>query len=38
MNEWLKEELIDRFGLMPDQTKDLILFHELRIDIDSSMK
>jgi transcription-repair coupling factor (superfamily II helicase) len=30
----LKEELIDRFGLMPDQTKNLILFHELRIDID----
>ena len=33
MNE-LKEELIDRFGLMPEQTKNLILFHQLRIDID----
>ena len=29
----LKEELIDRFGLMPPQTINLILFHELRIDI-----
>ena len=33
LNE-LKEELIDRFGLMPEQTKNLILFHQLRIDID----
>ena len=29
----LKEELIDRFGLMPLQTVNLILFHELRINI-----
>ena len=29
----LKEELIDRFGLMPDQTKNLIILHQLRIDI-----
>ncbi len=29
----LKEELIDRFGLMPPQTINLILFHELRINI-----
>ena len=34
LNE-LKEELIDRFGVMPDQTKSLIIFHELRIDVDS---
>ena len=32
----LKEELIDRFGLMPEQTKNLVLFHELRIDIAST--
>ena len=29
----LKEELIDRFGLMPLQTVNLVLFHELRINI-----
>ena len=29
----LKEELIDRFGLMPKQTLDLVMFHKLRIDI-----
>lgn len=34
LNE-LKEELIDRFGVIPDQTKSLIIFHELRIDVDS---
>ena len=32
----LKEELIDRFGLMPKQTQDLVTFHKLRIDISSS--
>lgn len=32
----LKEELIDRFGQMPKQTKDLVIFHKLRIDIASS--
>jgi len=31
----LKEELIDRFGIMPIQTKNLILYHELRIDLES---
>ena len=30
----LKEELIDRFGVMPDQTKNLIISHQLRVDID----
>lgn len=29
----IKEELIDRFGIMPLQTVNLILFHELRINI-----
>ena len=29
----IKEELIDRFGIMPLQTINLILFHELRINI-----
>jgi transcription-repair coupling factor (superfamily II helicase) len=33
LNE-LKEELIDRFGIMPDQTKNLIITHQLRVDID----
>ena len=32
----LKEELIDRFGQMPEQTKDLVIFHKLRIDIAST--
>ncbi len=32
----LKEELVDRFGVMPVQTKNLILFHELRIDLIST--
>ena len=32
----LKEELIDRFGLMPEQTNDLVTFHKLRIDISST--
>lgn len=29
----MKEELIDRFGVMPDQTQSLISFHDLRIFI-----
>ena len=33
LNE-LKEELIDRFGVLPDQTKNLIITHQLRVDID----
>jgi len=29
----MKEELIDRFGVMPEQTQSLISFHDLRIFI-----
>lgn len=32
----LEEELIDRFGFLPQQTKNLIKLHELRIVIDES--
>jgi len=31
----LKEELIDRFGIMPEQTKNLIITHQLRVDIEN---
>ena len=34
LNE-LKEELIDRFGIMPEQTKNLIITHQLRVDIEN---
>ena len=30
----MKEELIDRFGVMPEQTQNLIIVHQLRLDID----
>ena len=33
LNE-LTEELIDRFGVLPDQAKNLIITHQLRVDID----
>ena len=29
----MKEELVDRFGVMPEQTQSLISFHDLRIFI-----
>ena len=30
----MKEELIDRFGVMPEQTQNLIIVHQLRLDIE----
>ena len=30
----MKEELIDRFGVMPEQTQNLIILHQLRLDIE----